>query len=98
MQQRFIMPQRKRTTTGSTKVSRGKRPPGKRRKQPGGIDAASLATNRLIADFMKASSRVEQYLQAKRPLTDLQYDSIATTTDGLRTFLLTWRTHFRRAT
>ncbi|MGE0274379.1 MAG: hypothetical protein AB7R40_03010 [Nitrospiraceae bacterium] len=47
---------------------------------------------------MKASSRVEQYLQAKRPLTDLQYDSIATTTDGLRTFLLTWRTHFRRAT
>ena len=59
------------------------------------MDTGTLQANRLIADFMKTSSRVEQYLQQKGPLTALQYESIATTLEGVRTFLLTWRTHYR---
>jgi hypothetical protein len=58
----------------------------------------TLRANRLIADFMTASNRVEQYLHKKGPLTDLQYESITTTVDGLRTFLQTWKTHFRSKT
>ena len=58
----------------------------------------TLRANRLIADFMQASNRVEQYLHKKGPLTDLQYESITTTVDGLRTFLQTWKTHFRSKT
>lgn len=59
------------------------------------MNTGTLQANRLIADFMKASNRLEQYLHKKGPLTDLQYESVETTLEGLRTFLLTWRTHFR---
>ena len=86
---------RRRQTTRSVKAPRARSPGDTGGQQPRGIDAASLATNRMIVDFMKASARVEQYLQEKRPLNDLQYGSIATTVDGLRTFLMTWHTHFR---
>jgi hypothetical protein len=48
----------------------------------------------MVADFMKVSSDVERYLQQKQPLTDVQHESIATTLQGLRTLLATWRTHF----
>ena len=48
----------------------------------------------MVADFMKVSSDVERYLQQKKPLTDLQHESIVTTIHGLETMLATWRTHF----
>jgi hypothetical protein len=64
--------------------------------RPTMMNIGTLKANRLIADFMKISNGVEQYLHHKGPLTtDLQYDSVPTTLEGLRTFLLTWRTQFR---
>ncbi len=59
------------------------------------LDVTAVRTNRMIADFMKTSSNVERHLQQKRSLTELQYDSIVTTIQGLETMLATWRTHFR---
>jgi hypothetical protein len=58
------------------------------------LDRAAVRANRMVADFMKVSSDVERYLQQKQPLTDVQHESIATTLQGLRTLLATWRTHF----
>ena len=58
------------------------------------LDRAAVRTNQMVADFMKVSSDVERYLQQKKPLTDLQHESIVTTIHGLETLLATWRTHF----
>ncbi|WP_447598169.1 hypothetical protein [Nitrospira sp. Nam80] len=83
---------RKGTRTVSARRAEGSH--DKRLNQQRRFDAEALQAGRMIVEFMKTSARVEHYLQKKRPLTDLQYDSIATTVEGLRTFLLTWRTHF----
>lgn len=90
-------------------MRREKRQPVKQRRNRSDVSAKSkepagrltlghpstVRANRLIADFMTASNSLEQYLHKKGPLTDLQYESITTTVDGLRTFLQTWKTHFR---
>jgi hypothetical protein len=47
-------------------------------------------TDRLIAQFVKASNEVEQYLHHGGSLTPLQYQTITTTVMGLRTFIERW--------
>ena len=47
------------------------------------LDLTAVRTNQMIVDFMKTSSRVEHHLQEKHSLTDLQYESIVTTVQGL---------------
>ena len=79
------MPRRK-----TTKAPRPA-PQGRRRET---LDARAVTVNEVIADFMKASSRLERFLQEKGELTPLQQQSIAITIDALRTFWETWRTHF----
>jgi hypothetical protein len=46
--------------------------------------------DRLVADFMKASTPLETYLQQRRHLTRLQLQSITNTIDGLKIFLDLW--------
>ena len=75
------------------KATKGSRPAplGRRRET---VDGRAVKVNEVIADFMKASSRLERFLQQKSELTPLQQQSIAITIDALRTFWETWRTHF----
>jgi hypothetical protein len=60
------------------------------------VTPETVQANALIAALMKVSSRVESYLHRKQPLTDLQYQSIATTVEGLQTFLHALKTHFKK--
>jgi len=46
---------------------------------------------RLVADFMTASTPLEQYLQQGGPLTDLQVESVSITVGNLQTFLVIWK-------
>jgi hypothetical protein len=46
--------------------------------------------DRLVADFMKASTPLETCLQQRRHLTRLQLQSITNTIDGLKIFLDLW--------
>ena len=41
---------------------------------------------RMVADFMKASTPLETYLQQGGPLSPLQLDLVASTLAGLQTF------------
>lgn len=50
-----------------------------------------MSAHRIIADFMKASTPIEQHLQLGRPLATLQLDSISLTVEGLETFLSIWK-------
>lgn len=52
---------------------------------------AQLALTHLILDFMKASSRLEAYLQHGSPLDKLEYDNVVTTITSLQTMLETWQ-------
>ena len=47
--------------------------------------------HRLVADFMTASTPLEQYLQQGGPLTDLQVESVSITVKNLQTFLDIWK-------
>ena len=47
--------------------------------------------NNIIAQFMTASAPLEQYLQHRGPLTDLQLESVSLTVAGLQTFLDIWK-------
>jgi hypothetical protein len=67
--------------------------PAPRGRRPDDVDARAVTVNEIIADFMKASSRLERFLYEKGELTALQQQSIETTIDALRTFWQTWRTH-----
>ena len=87
---------RGRNTGRRINAPRAETPRKKHADQPSHVNPDLLGAGRMIVGFMKISARVEQYLQRKGPLTDVQYDSIVTTIEGLRTFLLTWRTHFRK--
>ncbi len=49
-----------------------------------------VTTQRLIADFMAASTPIEKYLQQGGQLTDLELQSISLTIDSLQTFLNIW--------
>jgi hypothetical protein len=89
------MPREKQQTVGSSRKALRGRAELKKPVDRLTMDTAPLEVNRLIADFMKISTRLERYLHKKGPLTDLQYESLSTTLEGLETFLLTWRTHFR---
>ena len=46
---------------------------------------------RMVADFMKASTPLETYLQQGGPLSPLQLDLVASTVSGLQTFLDIWK-------
>jgi hypothetical protein len=46
---------------------------------------------RMVADFMKASTPLETYLQQGGPLSPLQLDLVASTVSGLQTFLDSWK-------
>jgi hypothetical protein len=46
---------------------------------------------RMVADFMKASTPLETYLQQGGPLSSLQLDLVASTVSGLQTFLDIWK-------
>ena len=50
-----------------------------------------LALTQMILDFMKASSRLEAYLQQGSPLDQLEYNSVVTTITGLQTMLEVWQ-------
>ena len=49
-----------------------------------------MTIDRLIANFMTASTPLEKYLLKGQPLTALQLQSVSTTLDGLRISLDTW--------
>jgi len=49
-----------------------------------------VTTQRLIANFMTASTPIEKYLQQGGQLTDLELQSISLTIDGLQTYLNIW--------
>ncbi len=59
------------------------------------MDQEQMEANRLIADFMTASTPLEAYLQQGQPLTALQLQSITNTIDGLQTFLDVWHRKHR---
>jgi hypothetical protein len=46
---------------------------------------------RMVADFMKASTALETYLQQGGPLSPLQVDLVASTLSGLQTFFEIWK-------
>ena len=46
---------------------------------------------RMVADFMKASTPLETYLQQGGPLSPLQLDLVASTLSGLQTFFEIWK-------
>ena len=46
---------------------------------------------RMVADFMKASTPLETYLQQGGPLSPLQVDLVASTLSGLQTFFEIWK-------
>jgi hypothetical protein len=46
---------------------------------------------RMVADFMKASTPLETYLQQGGPLSPLQLDLVASTLSGLQTFFDIWK-------
>jgi hypothetical protein len=48
-------------------------------------------SHRLVANFMTASTPLEQYLQQGKPLTELEADSIEVTVDSLKIFLDSWK-------
>ena len=48
-------------------------------------------SHRLIAQFMSASSPLEEYLRQGGALTPLQLQSICTTISGLQTFVDIWK-------
>ncbi|WHZ25334.1 MAG: hypothetical protein OJF51_000129 [Nitrospira sp.] len=50
-----------------------------------------LATQKMIATFMKGCSPLEAYLQQGRELTDQDLSSVEVTITGLVTFLDTWK-------
>ncbi len=50
-----------------------------------------LALTQMILDFMKASSKVEAYLQQGNPLDTLEYNNVMTTIRGLQTMLEVWQ-------
>jgi hypothetical protein len=49
-----------------------------------------LALTQLIINFMKASSRLEAYLQQGNPLDMLEYNNVVTTITRLQTMLEVW--------
>ena len=50
-----------------------------------------LALTQMILDFMKASSKLEAYLQQGNPLDTLEYNNVVTTITGLQTMLEVWQ-------
>jgi hypothetical protein len=55
------------------------------------MDKQEQYANRLIADFMTASSPIENYLQQDLPLTAMQWDLIHQTITGLQIFADKWK-------
>ena|SRR5215510_1026758 len=55
------------------------------------MDLGDTKVQRMIADFMKASSPLEAYLQEGGSLSPLQLECIANTISGLQTFLDGWK-------
>lgn len=53
-----------------------------------------IKLERLIADFMTASTGLEKYLKAGRPLRPLQFESMYLTVSMLQTFLNTWKLRY----
>jgi hypothetical protein len=49
--------------------------------------------DRIVADFMKASTALETYLHRTGTLTNLQEQSLDTTLFSLRTLFDSWRLH-----
>ena len=54
------------------------------------MDEEDVNSQRLIANFMAASTPVEKYLQQGGRLTDLELQSLSLTIDSLQTFLNIW--------
>ena len=50
-----------------------------------------IEVQRMVADFMKASTPLETYLQQGGPLSPLQFDPVASTVSALQTFLGIWQ-------
>jgi hypothetical protein len=50
----------------------------------------TLPIHQLIADFLAVSSPLEAFLQQRKPLTNLELQSITLTVDGLQDFLAAW--------
>jgi len=55
------------------------------------ISDDDVDTSRLLATFISSSADIERYLQQLRPLTDLEYETLALTISGLRDFLDIWK-------
>jgi hypothetical protein len=51
----------------------------------------AMQVQRMVTDFIKASTPLEAYLQQGGPLSSLQLDSVAATVSGLQTFLDIWK-------
>ena len=47
--------------------------------------------HRLIANFMTASTPLEQYIQQGSPLTDLEVESVSMTVKNIQIFLDIWK-------
>ena len=50
-----------------------------------------LNLTHMIIEFMKASSKLEAYLQQGNPLDTLEYNNVVTTITGLQTMLEVWQ-------
>ena len=53
-----------------------------------------IKLERLMADFMTASTGLEKYLKEGRPLRPLQFESLCLTVSMLETFLDTWKLRY----
>jgi hypothetical protein len=57
-------------------------------------DMKQVRFERLMADFMAASTAVEKYLKQGRPLRPLQFESMCITVSMLQTFLTAWKLRY----
>lgn len=53
-----------------------------------------IKLERLMADFMAATTAVEKYLKQGRPLRPLHFESMCLTVSILQTFLTTWKLRY----